>query len=105
MIQFVKIGFEGIQFTREMAEGTEPVPRGVIFCSRRTDRNGKFPDYADDGVYLKNFETCHRHIFKSLTKRATLRVEIGDWIITETNGTQSLIKPTIFADRFKEANG
>ena len=90
-----------VQFTKEMAEGLEKLPDGVIFCSRSTDGLGRFPSYCDDGKYLVNFETCHKHEINTLEGR--MRVQIGDWVITGVNGEHYPCKPDIFEKTYEPA--
>jgi hypothetical protein len=85
---------EAVLFTREMAEGSETLPDGVKFCSRSLGADRKFPEYANDGEYLINFETCHKHIIQTLEGK--MKVQIGDWIIKGVQGEFYPCKPDIF---------
>jgi hypothetical protein len=91
---------EAIQFTREMAEGSQTLPDGVQFCRRSLSPNGKFPEYCNDGVYLKNFTTCHRHIIKTL--EGDFRVDIGDWIIKGVKGEFYACRNDIFLETYEK---
>jgi hypothetical protein len=78
-----------------MAEGKEPLPEGVTMGVRTLDASGSFPRDGDDGLYLKNYDTCHRHYVETLEGK--MRVQIGDWIITGIKGERYPCKPDIFA--------
>ena len=85
---------DAVCFTREMAEGSEPLPEGVRMSRRSLGPDGKFPEYCNDGKYLKNFEQCHRHIIETL--EGNMEVQIGDWVITGVKGERYPCKPDIF---------
>ena len=93
---------EAVQFTREMAEGIQTLPDGVKFCQRSLAANGKFPEYCNDGIYLKNFTTCHRHIIETL--EGNFRVDIGDWVIKGIKGEFYPCKPDIFEMTYEQAD-
>lgn len=88
------IALECVQFTKEMAEGKSPLPDGVRMGSRELSANGSFPEYCNDGVYLKNYEQCHRHYIDTLEGK--MQVQIGDWIIKGIKGEYYPCKPDIF---------
>jgi len=85
---------QAVQFTREMAEGITPLPPGVSMGMRKLNSEGRFPEYCNDGVFLKNFETCHRHYIETLEGK--MQVQIGDWVITGVAGERYPCKPDIF---------
>ena len=92
---------DATKFTREMAEGIAALPDGVVMLSRSLGADGKFPDYTDDGKYLINFSTRHRHCINTLEGR--MDVQIGDWIITGIQGEHYPCKPDIFEATYETA--
>lgn len=92
---------EAVQFTKAMAEGKEQIPAGVVFSCRSLGSDGSFPEYANDGKYLTNYSTCHRHHI--LTLEGKMNVQIGDWIITGVKGEHYPCKPDIFAATYEPA--
>jgi len=68
-----------VQFTEEMALGTEPLPAGVIMMSR-SETKGKLHS--------------HRHIIKTL--EGEMEVGIGDYVITGVKGEKYPCKEDIF---------
>ena len=93
---------EAVQFTREMAEGSVPLPIGVAMGRRSLGPDGRFPEYANDGVYLTNYSTQHRHFI--VTLEGPMDVQIGDWIITGVKGERYPCKPDIFAATYEPAD-
>lgn len=92
---------EAVQFTREMAEGSVELPAGVVMSSRSVNGDGRFPEHANDGQYLTNYSTCHRHYIETLEGR--MDVQIGDWIIKGVKGEFYPCKPDIFAATYAAA--
>lgn len=90
-----------VQFTKAMAEGHSQLPEGVTFASRNLSADGRFPEYANDGKYLTNYSTCHRHYIDTLEGK--MDVQIGDWVITGVNGERYPCKPDIFAATYEPA--
>ena len=82
-----------------MAEGNEPLPEGVKLGRRSVGPDGHFPEYANDGVLLHNYSTCHRHYIETL--EGDMDVQIGDWIITGIQGEHYPCKPDIFAATYE----
>ena len=89
---------EAVQFTRAMAEGSEPLPRGVVFCRRELGVDGKFPESMRE--YWPAYEGFHKHVIKTL--EGEMRVEIGDWVITGVQGEHYPCKPDIFKQTYEE---
>lgn len=97
-----KLIVEAVQFTKEMAEGNKPIPIGVVMGKRSLGPDGKFPEYANDGKYLINYSTCHRHYIRNF--HDDLDVQIGDYIITGLNGDHFPCKPDVFAMTYEPAD-
>lgn len=93
---------EATQFTREMAEGSVPLPAGVVMRGRSLGPDGRFPEWVNDGKYLINFSTQHSHFIETL--EGNMDVQIGDWVITGVKGERYPCKPDIFAATYEPAD-
>jgi hypothetical protein len=101
MARFVKkpVVVEAIQFTQSMAEGHEPLPEAVSMWRRSLGPDGHFPEYANDGKYLVNYSTQHKHSIRTL--EGDMDVQIGDWIIRGVAGELYPCKPHIFEQTYE----
>jgi hypothetical protein len=90
---------DAVQFTREIAEGSESLPSGVRMCSRQLGPDNRFPEHMKE--YWPNYEGYHKHVITTL--EGVMRVEIGDWVITGVKGEKYPCKPDIFAATYEPA--
>jgi hypothetical protein len=90
---------DAVQFTREMAEGSETLPPGVQLCRRQLGQDKRFPEHMKD--HWPNYEGFHKHVIKTL--EGDMQVEIGDWVITGVKGERYPCKPDIFAATYDHA--
>lgn len=72
---------KAVQFTREMAEGSETLPEGVKFRRRTLGGNKKFYEYPH---LPKNFSNQHEHVV--VRGEEEHRVEVGDWVVSKHDG-------------------
>lgn len=95
------------QFTREMAEGSEPLPDGVIMAMRSLGPDKRFPERA---AHL-NYAYCHTHFvetgavqhhyYSNSSEQARYRIAIGEWVV-EDNGTRFIYSDADFHKNFSE---
>ncbi len=90
------IVIEAVTFTKEMAEGSDELPEGVLFRARDTFK-GKFHDFTNKHPF-RNYELCHKHIIKTL--EGDMQVQIGDYIIKGIKGEFYPCKPDIFKQTY-----
>lgn len=89
---------DAVQFTREMAEGSESLPDGVQFRRRGLNSKGRFHDFAAD----TNFRYCHRH--SVTTREGEMDVQVGDFVIRDGKGEFVLCKPDVFVAIYESAD-
>ena len=92
-----RVVIEAVQFTRDMAEGREPLPAGVKMCRRELSPSGHFSESMV--AYWPNYEGYHKHVIETI--EGNMDVQIGDWIITGVKGEKYPCKPDIFVATYE----
>lgn len=92
------VAVEAVQFTREMAEGSVPLPAGVDMRRRSLNSEKRFHDFAAD----TNFRYCHRH--SVTTREGEMDVQVGDFVIRDGKGEFVLCKPDVFVAIYESAD-
>ena len=92
------VAVEAVQFTREMAEGSVPLPAGVDMRRRSLNSEKRFHDFAAD----TNFRHCHRH--SVTTREGEMDVQVGDFVIRDGKGEFVLCKPDVFVSIYESAD-
>lgn len=86
---------DAVQFTREMAEGSEPLPDGVQFRRRELNSKRRFHDFQAE----TNFRFCHRHVIDTL--EGEMGVQVGDYVIRGVAGEFYPCNLDIFAATYE----